>query len=69
MYFDGLSLLLPPSRVIAIEAANEDQAGKIAISKMGRSLRVHVAHAVCGATDLPSHSTHARQQRQVASAE
>jgi hypothetical protein len=62
-YFDGLSLLLPPSRVITIEATNEDQAGKIAVSKMGRSLRVHVAEATTSA------STYARQPRQVASAE
>jgi hypothetical protein len=65
-YFDGLSLLLPPSRVITIEAANEDQAGKIAVSKMGRSLRVHVAQAAWGTTDLPAVE---RQRRQVVRAE
>jgi hypothetical protein len=59
-YFDGLSLLMPPSRVITIEAADEDQAGRIAVSKMGRSLRVHVAPV---AIDLPAGSTPIRQPR------
>jgi hypothetical protein len=44
-YFDGLEPSLAPSRVISIEAADEDEAGEIAISKMGRSMRVHVAEA------------------------
>ena len=45
-YFDCLRLSVSPSRVITIEAADEEEAGRIAISKMGRSMRVHVAQTV-----------------------
>jgi hypothetical protein len=45
-YFDCLGVSLPPSRIIVIEASDEDQAAKIAISKMGRSVRVHVAQTI-----------------------
>jgi hypothetical protein len=58
-YFDGLSLSMPASRIEAIEAADEDEAGRIAISKMGRSLRVHVTQAVWQTTNLSAISTQA----------
>jgi hypothetical protein len=45
-YFDTLSAAAEPARVIAIEARDEDEAGKIAIAGMGRSMRVHVARPI-----------------------
>jgi hypothetical protein len=68
-YFDGLGLSMPASRIEAIEAADEDEAGRIAISKMGRSLRVHVTQAVRETANLSVISTQTSQPRQSISAE
>jgi hypothetical protein len=68
-YFDGLRLSMPASRIEAIDAADEDEAGRIAISKMGRSLRVHVTQAVWETSNLSAVSTQAAQPRQSISAE
>jgi hypothetical protein len=63
-YFDGLGLSAPASRIEAIEAADEDEAARIAISKMGRSLRVHVTQAVLEKANIlaiPNQASHPRQ--------
>ena len=48
-YFDGFDRDLPPARVVAIQADNEDEAGRLAIAQMGRSLRVDVTRPLWGA--------------------
>jgi hypothetical protein len=45
-YFDTLSVAAEPARVMTIEARDEDEAGRMAIAKMGRSMRVHVAQPI-----------------------
>jgi hypothetical protein len=45
-YFDTLSAAAEPARVMTIEARDEDEAGKIATARMGRSMRVHVARPI-----------------------
>jgi hypothetical protein len=60
-YFNNLGLSVPPSRIEAIEAADEDEAGRIAISKMGRSLRVHVTQTLWESADLSASRTQPRQ--------
>jgi hypothetical protein len=47
-YFDKLDPVSTPSRVTTIEAYDEDEAGKIAIASMGRSMRVHVTRPLWG---------------------
>jgi hypothetical protein len=47
-YFDSLDSVSTPSRVTTIEASDEDEAGKIAIASMGRSMRVHVTRPLWG---------------------
>jgi hypothetical protein len=41
-YFDTLGAASRAARVTTIEADDEDEAGKIAVAAMGRSMRVHV---------------------------
>jgi hypothetical protein len=48
-YFDSLDRASPAVRTEIIEAANEDDAGKIAIAQMGRCMRVDVTLPVWGA--------------------
>jgi hypothetical protein len=45
-YFDTLSAASRAARVTTIEADDEDEAGKIAIAAMGRSMRVHVTRTL-----------------------
>jgi hypothetical protein len=45
-YFDSLEASSRPQRVEAIEADGEDEAARIAIAEMGRSMRVHVAQTL-----------------------
>jgi hypothetical protein len=45
-YFDNLEASSGPRRVEAIEAESEDEAAKIAIAEMGRSMRVHVTRTL-----------------------
>jgi len=53
-YFDTLSAASTASRVTAIEADDEDEAGKIAIAAMGRSMRVHVTRPLWDALNSAS---------------
>jgi hypothetical protein len=48
-YFDTLDNTLPPARMEIIEAENEDEAGRTATARMGRSMRVDVTRPVWGA--------------------
>jgi hypothetical protein len=41
-YFDSLDPNATPSRETTIEASSEEQAGRIAVATMGRSMRVYV---------------------------
>jgi hypothetical protein len=52
-YFDSLDHTSPPARATTIQADDEDEAGKIAIAQMGRSMRVYVTRPVWGAPSLP----------------
>jgi hypothetical protein len=45
-YFNSLDRAAAPSRTAMIEADNEDQAGRIAVAQMGRSLRVDIAQPI-----------------------
>jgi hypothetical protein len=45
-YFESLDPAATPSRETTIEANNEEQAGKIAVATMGRSMRVYVTRPV-----------------------
>jgi len=47
-YFDNFDKSAPASRTAIIEAENEDDAGRIAIAQMGRSMRVDVTRPVWG---------------------
>ena len=47
-YFDSLDRKSPVVRMAIIEVDNEDDAGKIAIAQMGRSMRVDVARPLWG---------------------
>jgi len=47
-YFDSFDNGSPPIRIITIQADNEDEAGRIAIAQMGRSMRVQVTRLVWG---------------------
>jgi hypothetical protein len=48
-YFDSLDRKSPVARTAIIEADSEDEAGKIAITQMGRCMRVDVARPMWGA--------------------
>jgi hypothetical protein len=58
-YFDSFDNRSPPIRIIKIQADNEDEAGRIAIAQMGRSMRVQVTRPVWGdkSIDLGSHAS------------
>jgi hypothetical protein len=45
-YFDSLDPGATPSRETTIEVSTEEQAGKIAVATMGRSMRVYVTRPV-----------------------
>jgi len=47
-YFDTFERSAPAARTAIIQAASEDDAGKLAIAQMGRSLRVHVTRPLWG---------------------
>jgi hypothetical protein len=47
-YFDSFDRSAPAARMATIEAASEDEAGRIAIAQMGRSMRVHVTRPLWG---------------------
>jgi hypothetical protein len=53
-YFDSFDRSAPVARTAIIEADNEDDAGRIAVAQMGRSMRVHVTRPVWGAFQLPT---------------
>ena len=59
-YYDGLDAVSAPSRTLTIEAESEDEAGKIAVAGMGRSMRVHVTQKLWGNPRPPilSDATH-----------
>jgi hypothetical protein len=52
-YFDNLSAASKPVRVQMIEAEDEEEAGKIAIAAMGRSMRVNVARPIWAECNSP----------------
>ena len=52
-YFDTLDAALP-ARVAIIQADNEDEAGKVAITQMGRSMRVYVTRSIWEAPNSPN---------------
>jgi hypothetical protein len=52
-YFDTLDAALP-TRTTTIDAENEDEAGKAAIAKMGRSMRVYVTRSIWDAPSPPN---------------
>jgi hypothetical protein len=51
-YFDSFERTAPVARTAIIEADNEDDAGRIAVAQMGRSMRVHVTRPLWGAFQL-----------------
>ncbi len=47
-YFDSFDRSSPAARTVIIEADSEDEAGRIAVAQMGRSMRVHVTRPLWG---------------------
>ena len=62
-YFDTLSAASRAARVTTIEADDEDEAGKIAIAAMGRSMRVHVTRPLWTGVNSAGHAGDLSQRK------